>query len=258
MFRYLVGLLPTVSRDYFDIGSAYHALMEGQPGEKVAAEYPQYIEVARELEATRRKGPPLGKAHAVETVRTLFGGLMTVKPDREENGVMRDYKSAATFREKDEDQWNVDPAIIGEMMGAKVERGIVDIVSKRIESKSNRVKLVQVKLTAEKASALEQMVKDLWEQLALRLKAMAKGAKLEETFPPNLYVCATDYGCDYYERCWGKPPESLLYAVAPQPPRRWVHGDEKVDLELPNGLTVTVIEKAADKAYVALNLKRKS
>lgn len=258
--RYLVGVFPATTKDYFDLGAAYHLFMEGKTVAEVLAAFPDQAATAHELFLTRMKGPPLGRATAMEREYVIFDGLMTSKPDREESELatgstatlMRDYKSSANFSDNDDYNWNVDPGIVGEMVAAKVTKGIVDIISKRVDA-SKRVKLVPVTLTPAKAQWLGTMVLDFWVELATRLTSAADGeTSPTAALPRNMGACVGKYGaCEYYARCWGKPPESLLYKVAPKPPRRWVTGREGQKLPLPFDLTEKTIEKAA-KAFGAL------
>lgn len=268
--RYLVGLVPATTKAHFDLGSAYHALMEGKSPSEVEALYgPEHLEVAQELAATRLKGPPLGAATAVEKEHTILNGMMTVKPDREEGqgptALMRDYKTTSNFSDNDDAVWNTDPSIIGEMMGMGAVRGVVDLVLKRPEA-ARRVKLVNVSLTPAKEVALAAMQLDFWEQLTRRVNKVAlvtldagpvTTGLINEAFPPNLYECTHKYGlCEYYFRCWGKAPESLSYKLTPEAPRAWVHGREDARLTLPAYLSEDSIERAALRVMSAWNLKR--
>ena len=181
---------------------------------------------------------------------------MTSKPDREEPGLIRDYKTAFGFKETDEQRWNVAGGIIGEAIAGKTSVALVDIISKR-EGKAEHgatekpVKVITVKVTPTKSEALEEHVNELWEQLEARIKKAAKaksGPAAERAFPRQLNRCVGEYGpCDYYAHCWGKPPESLLYRLAPTPPRRWVTGRENAPLELPGKLTVNDVNTAYTK-----------
>lgn len=260
-FKYLVGLNPAATKDYFDLGSAYHALMEGRGTSEVMRMYPNHIEAAVELQQARlKKGPPLSEALAVEREHILFNGKMTSKPDREEEGRIRDFKTAMTFSDNDEAAWNVDPGILGECLAAGVSEGIVDIVSKRVDS-DKRVKLVTVKLTAEKVHALQSMVNDFWETLERRVKKAAGSPvpAAPNAFPMALNACVGKYGkCDYYDRCHGKPPESMLYRLSETPPRLWMTGRGESPLPLPGKLTPSLIEKATGKVRAAWWPKGKS
>ena len=262
--RYLVGVFPAATKDYFDLGAAYHLFMEGKSVAEVAAAFPEQVTVAQELHTARMKGPPLGRAVAMEREHVIFGGLMTSKPDREEGPAdvataMRDYKSSANFSDNDDINWNVDPGIVGELVAAKVTKGIVDIVSKRVGN-DKRVKLVEVTLTPAKATWLMMMVYDFWNSLAERLKSEAcdNASTPESTaFPRNMGACVGKYGaCEYYARCWGKPPESLLYKVGAKPPRNWVTGRPDQKLPLPYELTEKTIEKAAKAFGAMVGVKR--
>lgn len=252
LLRYMVGYFPAGSKSYFDLGDAFHMLMEGQGVDAVRTKYPDLVADAMRLHAIRTKrGPPLGKALAIEKEHALFGGKMTSKPDREEPGRIRDYKTAFGFKESDEKKWGTAGGIIGEAIAGNVDTALVDIVSKR-EGKAEHnavekpVKIVTVQVNDAKRQALEAYVDEFWEQLEARVKRAAKaktpGPALR-AFPRNLNQCVGDYGpCDYYDYCWGRPPESLLYRLAPTPPRRWVTGRENAPLELPGRLTVKDID----------------
>ncbi len=275
--KYLAGYLPLAHADYFDLGSAYHALMEGQSADAVRSMFPEQLEDAALLHARRIKGPPLGNAVAKEKEVVLFDGLLTSKPDRVEKGAdgrpfARDYKTAAHFSKHDEKSWGVDVGILGEIAStAKVKNpetldgelqlphhGIVDIISKSATT-APFVKLVRVELTLEKYAALEHYVRDVWSKLTLKLTVLAKFGKKADprdgakVFPRNLSKCMGEYGpCPYYAHCWGKLPESAMFKFAKEPPRRWTGrvSDEKgsplrKDLPLPKGLTLKVIDQAA-------------
>lgn len=253
--RYGIGYFPVAVKDYFDLGSAYHALMEGQDVDKVRKEFPNHIAEAMRLRAIRMsKGPPLGSALAVEREYALFGGLMTSKPDREEPGQIRDYKTAMMMSADDEAHWNTNGGIIGEAVASNVSRALVDIVSKR-EGKGEHnatekpVKVVVVNVTERHKARLEAHVREFWEQLETRVTRAAKPkADAVQLFPPNLNECVGDYGpCDYYAYCWGKPPESMMYRMAPEAPRRWVTGREGAPLKLPGKLTAKLIDTAFAK-----------
>lgn len=219
MYRYLIGLVwagPTKGPNPRRLGSAYHALLEGQSPDAVMKRYPDLVEQALKLYHDRMtNGPPIPEAEVVEEVVEIFDGLMTSKPDRVEvvNGkkVVRDYKTAFQFSDYDHLTWAVDGGILGEMEAVGASTAEVDIQRKyEGDSKSKNTRIVVVKMTAEKREALLQMVREFWVELGRRLElAVEVGAG---AFPPNLTGCVGKYGpCDYYVRCWGGPPESLLY-----------------------------------------------
>ncbi len=251
--RYLVGLFPVTTKNYFNEGSAYHGLHEGQSEAEIEERYgKEALNVGKRLKLLRDKGAPLPTPLEVEVEHVLFKGLMTSKPDRVEDGEpkrIRDFKTAFQFSEHDDAMWNVDPGIVGEMVAGGTDIGVVDIVSKR-EGKDGQpvkepLKLVHVRLTPAKLKALESMVKDIWTELTGRLRDAAEGKPLEKAFPRRMNHCVGKYGaCEYYNRCWGKAPESLLYKFGAKAPRRWT-GEGRDDLPLPKGLTLKLIEKAA-------------
>lgn len=229
LLRYIVGIVESVRPPYFDVGSVMHGLHEGIPKEKLSDEFrePAVFEEGQKLYELRiRKGPPLPKATAVEKTVPIFGGLMTSKPDRVEDFAIRDFKSALYFSKNDQFTWTVDGGIIGEAVSANMNVAIVDITSKsaaRSEENgkvpASPVKVVTVTVKDTHRKALERLVKHFWVQLESKLKA-AKVTKpeaqpLEELFPRNLLGCVGKYGpCPYYARCWGIPPESLMYVKA--------------------------------------------
>ena len=253
--RYVVGIFPAGTKDYFDLGSAFHMLMEGQGIEAVKAEFPEHVTEATRLYNIRMsKGPPLGEAKAVEVEHAIFNGKMTSKPDREEDGLARDYKTAFKFSEHDDKKWGINGGIVGEAVALDVKRVLVDIVHKgegknEHEAVDRPVKVVDAFITDAKKAGLKEHVEDFWRQLEWRVARVAKdGEKLEAAFSKNLAACVGDYGpCDYYERCWGKPPESMMYRLAPNPPRRWVTGREDAPLKLPGKLKASAIEAVRTK-----------
>lgn len=270
--RYLVGYLPLARADYFDLGTAYHALMEGRSAEEVRQEYPDHLEEAFKLYKQRVGGPPIGPALAKEKEVVLFGGLLTSKPDRVEKGsdgrpFARDYKTAAHFSKHDEASWGVDLGILGEVAstaempnGERVfpHYGIVDIISKSA-SKPPFVKLVRVELSFSKYAALESTVRGIWGEIQHRVIGLARAVKSDvhapsKLFPRDLTKCMGEYApCPYYAHCWGKLPDSVMYKFAKNPPRRWTgklhdEGDEvRSDLPLPKGMNHKLVETAAKK-----------
>lgn len=262
LLRYVLGYFPAASKSYFDLGDAYHMLMEGQGVDAVRNKYPEHVAEAMRLHAIReKKGPPLGKAVALEKEHALFDGKMTSKPDREEPGRIRDYKTAFGFKDSDDKKWNTAGGIIGEAIAGKVPVALVDIVSKR-EGKAEHnatekpVKVITVHVDEKKAAALEEHVNEFWAQLEARITKAAKApsdAAALRAFPRDLNQCVGDYGpCDYYDYCWGKPPESMLYRLSPEPPRRWVTGREDAPLKLPGKLTAKVIEAVSKRLRAKL------
>jgi hypothetical protein len=95
------------------------------------------------------------------------------------------------------------------------------------------------------------MVTDFWQELRTRLMLAADTQeRVMVQFPQNLTGCVGKYGpCEYYARCWGKPPESLLYTETGL--GRWAKTTSKQP---------AVIQTAAAEAKAlvkALNEKRK-
>lgn len=249
LLRYIVGVVESVRPPYFDVGSVMHAHHEGIPREKIAEEFQEpavFAEGTKLYELRIKSGPPLPKAKAVEQTVPIFDGLMTSKPDRVEGYGIRDFKSALYFSKNDQASWQVDGGIIGEAVAADVKVAIVDITSKsaaRSEEDgkvpSSPVKIVTVTVKDAHRKALERLVHTFWTQLESKMKAakltkpsrgMPAPQALEELFPRNLLGCVGKYGpCPYYARCWGIPPDSLMYVKA-RGTDRWT---------ATNGLTLT-------------------
>jgi hypothetical protein len=245
--RYFLGLVEVYTPEYFDVGSAFHALMEGRSKESVALEYPDVMKEAERLHELRlTKGPPLPPATAIEKEHALFGGYMTSKPDREEAGSSRDFKTSSHFSKYDEQFWNTDGGIIGETVATQ-QNIIVDIVSKSTSGDDKKapekpVKVVTVAYSKVKEEALRSHVEDFWWQLTERVKRLVDGVEPKSAFPKNVSQCIGDYGpCPYYAHCWGVPPESLLYKYLDPAPHRWLKSGP-----LPKGLTVAKVEKARE------------
>lgn len=237
--QYVFGLYPMKPPDALELGAAFHLFMEGKSEAEVRAAFPSHvIEAKRLAEVRQTKGPPLPKAVSVEKEVVIFDGYMTSKPDRIEvrNGkrVVRDFKSSAFFSEKDDEAWNVDGGILGECIAGETDEAIVDITTKReraADSKSTgpEVKVVKVTLTPTKETALKQVVRDFWASAQERVRQLAAGVTsaplewLDQAAPKNIRACVGKYGlCPYYARCWGRPPESMLYRLSEKPPDRWV------------------------------------
>lgn len=210
------------------LGAAFHLFMEGKGRNEVAAEFPGQVEEAERLANLRRtRGPPLPKQAIVEQEFTIFDGKMTSKPDRIETvqgkPIVRDFKTAAFFSERDNESWNVDVGILGECIAAETDTALVDITVKRENPAGQPVKVVKVTLTPAKAVAVKQLVDDFWQQLEARLTELAKRWRPDESVPRNPAACVGKYGsCPYYARCWGQMPQPLLYQLTPTPPDRWV------------------------------------
>lgn len=234
LMKYLFHLYPAKSQAHFGLGSAYHAIHEGVPEPEIAAAFPEHIVEAKRLVAVRMKdGPPLPAAVEKEVQHTILEGKMTSKPDRVESGkkVIRDFKTAANFSEWDEEIWNTDGGILGEILAVGAERALVDIVRKTKESASptkNRtpqVKVVSVKMTPEKKRALTAIVTDFWTQLRMRMAQLeaaretagddpeALATAVDTAFPPNIKAgCVGRYGpCSHFDRCWGIQGQKLMF-----------------------------------------------
>ncbi len=216
LYRYILGIYPAQVNENLLTGSAYHALLEGDSPEKVLKDFPEQAATAMSLYRARmEKGPPIPEAEVVEETVKIFGGTMSSKPDRVEKRsdgsiVARDYKTAMQLSEWDEQKWNVDGGILGELIAVNATKGIVDIQRKTGLAET---KLVKVELTAAKSDALFNMVADFWNEVYRRLKSVAeRRTSANAAFPRNLTGCVGKYGpCEYYNRCWGKAPESLLF-----------------------------------------------
>lgn len=218
-YRYLIGLVyagPVTGANPRRLGSAYHALLEGIDKDEVMRRYPDQVEQALKLYTDRmKKGPPLPEAEVVEEVVEIFGGLMTSKPDRVENRrgkpVVRDFKTAFQFSDYDHLTWGVDGGILGEMVAVNAETAEVDIQRKyEGDTLINNTRIVTVKMTEAKETALFRMAKDFWFDLARRLEETKELGI--SAFPHNLMGCVGKYGpCEYYGRCWGDGAERLLY-----------------------------------------------
>jgi hypothetical protein len=235
-FQYVLGLYPTKPSDALSLGAAFHMYMEGRPTEEVAAAFPEYaVEAKRLADARRAKGPPLPPAVCVEKEFVILDGYMTSKPDRIEmrgdKPIVRDFKTSYALSEKDEETWNVDGGILGECIAADTDECLVDITSKR--QSAPEVKVVKVTLTPAKREALASAVQLFWREAEARVTRLAKdlSPKSPEAFdvhaPRSLASCVGKYGtCPYYARCWGRPPESLLYYYSEEPPNRWVEMEQ--------------------------------
>jgi len=232
-YRYVFNLFPVKVHDALNLGSAYHALMEGKTLEEVAKLFPDHVTDAKTLQDRRMKGPPLpaNSEAVIEQEFELFDGLMTSKPDRIEksNGktIVRDFKTASSLSENDEMAWNVDGGILGECLAAETDTALVDIVLKYQPKTGSGVKVVIVKLTDEKRDILHATVRDFWEQAEQRTKLLArmkgKTVDLDHAFPRQLKSCVGKYGpCPYYARCWSKGSmESMQYKLVEDAPRKW-------------------------------------
>lgn len=236
--RYLGGIVPTKARPPLDFGSAYHAVLEGQDVEAIRAWAPDYVDAAVALVAQRRReGPPLPSPTAIEETHTIFEGLMTSKPDREElvdgKRVVRDFKTTMRFSKTDEAYWAIEPGIIGEMVAHDTDTALVDVIRKLPGTDSN-VRIFTVRLTPQKKAALQGAVVDFWQQVLWRLSRVKKRpteATIREVFPKQLKSCVGKYGpCDYYERCWGTGLGHLLYETRPR--SAWAKEPVKLDSEV--------------------------
>lgn len=239
--QYVFGLYPVKKAEALELGAAFHLFMEGKTTEEVARAFPEHAVEAKRLAEVRLKGPPLPKATSVEEEFVIFGGYMTSKPDRIEvrdgKRVVRDFKTSAFFSDKDEESWNVDGGILGECVAGETDEAIVDITSKRERKEGSTssgpdVKVVTARLTPKKRAALERLVKQWWREAERRVTQLAEelssapverhGELFDDYATQNLRNCVGKYGvCPYYARCWGKPPESMLYRLTEEPPKRW-------------------------------------
>lgn len=244
-FQHVFGLIPYKKADALLLGAAYHLFQEGKSMAEVVRAFPDHAVDGHILFLRRQKGPPLPKLGAsviVEKEFTIFGGLMTSKPDRIEqrNGkpIVRDFKSAATFSEHDDEYWNADGGILGECIAAGTDKAIVDIVRKYEGKSGPDTKLVEVTLTPEKEHALLNVVKQFWADFEWRTKEVAKRKELT-AYSQNLKACVGKYGpCPYYARCWKKgKPESMHFKLV-EPNRRWANHAGGIDWQ-----------KALDKAF---------
>lgn len=239
--RYIARIYPTTLPEYLVLGSAYHAFLEGTEEALIATWYGTDVTAtAKRLYEKRLKdGPPLGAALAVEQTHEILGGQMTSKPDREEAGLVRDYKTAMMWSKHDQQHWDIEPGILGEMVAAGVKRALVDVVKKEKSEadaeKEGEVKVFTVELTDAKAEALKNHVADFWWQLRARLERAAKGTKgtekatLAAAFPKNLKNCIGKYGiCAYYQRCWGKGATAFLFVTRDDEERRWAKKESKL------------------------------
>lgn len=254
--KYLAGIVPVKTRDALNFGSAYHAVLEGQDIEAIRAWAPDFVDAAKRLADRRLKeGPALPEAHAIEKTHSIFDGLMTSKPDREENGAVRDFKTAMMFTKHDDAYWDVEPGIIGEMVAQGVRRAVVDVMRKengRSEngsSASSPNRIFHVELTDKKEEALRLAVEDFWRQLLWRLERVqkAKGDRssaVRAAFPKQLKSCVGKYGlCDYYDRCWGKGLEMLLYKKKEGFDHSWATGSIKLPGEKVAKMKATEMEQ---------------
>jgi len=231
--RYVYGLYPLITPDYFDLGSAYHALQEGKSEAEVGRLYPEHLVEAKRLVAVRAKGPPMPPLSKVVAEKELpiFGGLMTSKPDRiEKSGtrhIVRDFKTSFMFSKNDEQHWGVNGGLLGECIAGDTDTALADIVTKREDAQVG-TKMVTVKLTPDKRAVLEYTVQRFWKDLEARTKLLAKAKKptpqhVMEAFTPNMNACVGKYSvCAYYARCWEKgTAESMQYVMSEKPPRNW-------------------------------------
>ncbi len=238
-YRYVYGLYPMETPEYFDLGSAYHALQEGKTLEEVTALYPRQVEEAVELIEKRKKGPPLPRTvQSIEKEVAIFGGLMTSKPDRVERSgsrtIVRDFKSAGFFSKNDDAAWNTDGGILGECIAGRTDTALVDIVSKSATT-APFVKIVTVKLNSQKQKVLERTVKDFWftaEEKVTELESRASATRDDvlETFGQNLKGCVGKYSvCPYYSRCWDRSSMAgMMFRQATKPPRNWADYKPKI------------------------------
>lgn len=247
-FRYIAGLFPLKTAEPLIMGIIYHALQEGKSEQEAKAIDPDlYTEASKMFKDRMEKGPPLPKNDAVvvEKEFSIFGGLMTSKPDRIEgkgkNKRVRDFKTSMYFSENDELSWAVDGGILGECIAGDTTIALVDIQKKFAPEKKKDgkpydgklTKIVTVELTDEKKQTLERMVQSFWFELEDRVKQLALPLNTvvdaDRFFPRSLKGCVSKYGlCPYYARCWQKgTAESFMFKHF-GPPRNWANYKPKV------------------------------
>mgnify|MGYP001590786919 FL=1 len=226
--RYVEGLHPIHTPRELSLGSAYHGLLEGHSATTIyqanPIEYRPVLDEAQRLFVSRKApgAPPMSPAIVTEQTLMVPGIPMSSKPDRIEETPtgkrIREFKTAATFRETDSQVWAVSGEVIGEMMAAGVDTAIVDIIEKR----KGAVRQIEVNLTPEKVSALVGLVESLRGEVEIRFRRWSSFVKvdgkispsnLDRLFPKSLSNCGYQYGrpCPYYERCWSRSAGSHLY-----------------------------------------------
>lgn len=224
-FRYILTFIPAATQEHFVLGTVYHALHEGLTEAEICSwgdVWEKALPEAKHLYTARlEKGPPLPKCDAVERTIDVPGLAMTTKPDREERTfgnkpMPRDFKTSGWYGKWDDHFWHVNGQIIGQMLGTGSETARLDLIHKR----TGETKIIDVKLTEEKAAALSSMIHDLEQQLRARLGTLQdfgpalNSADVNEAFPPNTTNCVTKYGpCPFYARCWGEKsdPARLMF-----------------------------------------------
>lgn len=235
--RYVEGLVPLQMPEELAIGIGYHALHEGKSAEELEKLGPDVLDglatAARIHRARVTLGPPMPEATGKEVPAEVTGnhplaGLYTCRLDRVEGNQVREFKSAGSFTGAEEDRWNTDGEIIGQLVASELSV-IVDITTKEA---APRFKQVKVTLTPEKERAWRHLVLDLVHQIGDRVTRFErKGLREEEDgisreekalqcFPRNLRSCI--YGrrrCEYFARCWGTGGEQHLYKR--QPAEEW-------------------------------------
>lgn len=248
LLRYILGFTPLRADEYFTFGSVYHALHEGVDEKTIASWGPNYAEALPAAKALyeRRvdvtKNPPLPPALAKE--RTYFipvpGAMgISTKPDREEadlgsNGkptgkvAPRDFKTALMFHKYDSEYWNVSGQIVAEMVATDANEAVVDIIHKGkdgdpMSDSFGKVNQLQVVMSDDKRRALFDLVRDLSEQIDMRLQraagAVAQGDTPEQvaSYFPKSMECVGQYGlCPYYDRCWTYGAARYLYRERPE------------------------------------------
>lgn len=208
--------------DYFDFGSAYHAMHEYDGDIDLAAgnvkqSVQKLLAKARDLHAVRQRGPPLPVAVEKERLHAVtsgpLAGLYTAKPDQiEMDGnvrTARDFKTSGRIKPSDPQRWAVDGEIIGEMVASDCKVAIVDIVTKEAVPK---VSQIEVSLTEAKRLAHQNLILDLYRQIKERL-ALKDQRSAEVAFPRNLRNCCPGRPCLYYPRCWETGATSQLYRI---------------------------------------------
>lgn len=233
--QYYEGWQPVLTEQYFVLGAVYHALHEGVPKLEIAAWGEQYRDALPEAEALyaarlSASAPPLPHDELGREVECeAFGGLFTSRPDRIEQDAdgkaVRDYKTAATFRDSDGEKWAVDGEIIGEMVASKIPRAVVDIIRKG--EKGNTVRQIGVVLTPKKEAALKHIVMDTQRQVLERVERLerewenpkgllSRNDIAEREFPRSLPHCVHGNElCRFYNLCWGEGATQFLYRRKP-------------------------------------------
>lgn len=210
--RYFEGWLQIKGNTYQPLGTAYHALQEGRTPKEIIAMGPEYVIAlpqAKQLYEARQSGPKLYPAKAIEkTIIVADGplaGIFSSKPDRIEldgkKTIVRDFKTAKRLYDNDQDKWDVNGEIIGEMLAAHASEAVVDIVT--TGDVHPKVRVIRVGMTPEKKAAFERLILAVFAQVTVNSKALYAGTEPEVVCPRNLNHCAFPVRCQYYDWCWG-------------------------------------------------------